>query len=279
MNTSNKLFYQKYSLKNGLEQYVKYAWVMKSYESQSQQDLLIPDGYPEIIFVQKGAYKKAFLHPNQPSIIINQSCIIGIQTQTVLASRLQQCHLIGLKLYPTGAYALLGNRLKELSDNNQSLSEFGIEWLTTLNKKLQTCQEVPMIIELLSETLENQLAKVKNNPKIKLATTYLNAVLAVNGQINVQALAQQHCLSIRQYQRNFKAFFGISPKKFLNIIRFKHFYKSSILQQKAPKDFLKFGYYDQMHFIKDFQKHLGINPSKSATPSFLQKNKMAQINS
>ena len=35
---------------------------------------------------------------------------------------------------------------------------------------------------------------------------------------------------------------------------------------------------NQMHFIKDFQKHLGINPSKSTEAAFLQLNQMARMN-
>lgn len=274
----DKLYYRKYPLKQELEKYVKYAWIMKSNETKSKQDLLIPDGYPEIIFVKKGAYHKEYLDSNKTSITINSSCIIGIQTQSVLASRINNCHLIGLKLQPIGAYTLFGKYLKNISNQNKSLNKFGVEWLGDLDRQLQNCEEDALIVDILSETLLHQIEKVEDDQLNELASSFLSAILTVKGQISVQELAKQHCLSIRHFQRKFKGFFGVSPKKFLNIIRFKDLYKSSVLQQKIPENFLEYGYYDQMHFIKDFQKHLGINPSKSAEKAFLQMNKMAQIN-
>lgn len=275
---NNNLYYQKHALDKGLEKYVKYAWVMKSEESKSKADLLIPDGYPEIIFVQKGAYHKKFLPPNPKTIVVKNSCIIGIQTQTVLASRMNQCQLLGVKLKPPGAYLLFGDRLKSLLDANVPLDRFGMEWLCDLEHRLSTCKTEIDKIKLLSETLLYQIEQSANKANSQLATSFLETILNTKGQIGIEALAQQHCLSVRHFQRKFKIFFGLSPKKFLNIIRFKHLYKSSILQQKIPSNFLDYGYYDQMHFIKDFRKHLGVNPSKSSDPIFLQLNQMAQRN-
>jgi len=269
----------KYTLEKELQKYVKYAWIMKAYEAKSKQDLLIPDGYPEIIFVKKGAYHKEYLDQNSTSITINNSCIIGIQTQSVLASRRNNCHLVGLKLQPVGAYTLFGENLKNISPINKPLNEFGVEWLGHLDEKIQNCEGDESIIKLLAETLLHQIDKLENDQLNELAASFLATILNIKGQISVQELAKQHCLSIRHFQRKFKGFFGISPKKFLNIIRFKHLYKSSTLQQKLPANFLEYGYYDQMHFIKDFQKKLGVNPSKSVEKAFLQMNKMAQINS
>lgn len=278
MHQIKKLYYRKYPLKQELEKYVKYAWIMKAYEAKSKPDLLIPDGYSEIIFVKKGAYHKEYLDQNRTSVTINNSCIIGIQTESVLASRRSNCHLVGLKLQPLGAYTLFGKNLKNISEINKPLSNFGVEWLGKLDQKIQNCEEDESIIDLLSTTLLHQVEKVDDDELNELASSFLTSILVVKGQVSVHELAKKHHLSIRHFQRKFKDFFGISPKKFLNIIRFKHLYKSSILQQKTPANFLEYGYYDQMHFIKDFQKHLGVNPSKSSEPSFLQMNQMAQIN-
>ena len=279
MHQIDNLYYQKYYLKEGLEKYIKYVWIMKSDGPGSKPDLLIPDGYPEIIFVQQGGYSKEFIDPDKPSFIINQSCIIGIQTQSVLARRLDNCQLIGLKLMPAGAYALFSNRLKITFNTNISLEKFEDNWLLQLDKKLRTLEENATIIRFIKESLHNQIQKLENNQDCELAASFLHSILSVKGQITIQDLAKKHCISIRHFQRKFKGFFGISPKKFLNIIRFKHLYKSSILQQLPPTKFLDYGYYDQMHFIKDFQKNLGVSPSNSIEETFLHMNKMAKINS
>ncbi|WP_340199609.1 DUF6597 domain-containing transcriptional factor [Ascidiimonas sp. W6] len=276
MKLTDKLNYKKYVLKGALERYVKYIWIMKCQETLSEKDLLIPDGYPEIIFVKNGAYQKEFLIPNTKPQIIKKSCIIGIQTQTVLASRMNQCFLIGVKLNPVGAYALFGKQLGNISTSNLYIEDFGEIWLSQLNQKIQKSNDKDSIIHLLTASLLLQLKDKKHQRKIKLATSYLETILSIDKTIPIRELAARNFVSVRQYQRNFKMFFGISPKTFLNIIRFKQLYKSSILEQKEPKDFLDYGYYDQMHFIKDFQKRLGISPSRSLNGQFIQMNEIAR---
>ncbi|MEM6806503.1 MAG: helix-turn-helix domain-containing protein [Bacteroidota bacterium] len=282
MDTSSEiphLYYRKFQLAPGLEKFVKYAWIMKSFEAQSKPDLLIPDGYPEIIFVQKGGYRKEFIASGKGEIIIKRSCVIGMQTQSVLASRIDECGLLGLKLQPMGAYLLFGTKLKEILNENRNLQSFGVEYLKELDLKLQNCEEEEQIRDVLSHSLLQQTEQLKDRPKDDLPASVLSTILRLNGKISIQLLAAEHGLGVRHFQRKFKDYFGISPKKFLNIIRFKHLYKASILKEKKAIDFLDYGYYDQMHFIKDFRKHLGITPSKRIELNFLQMNQMAKINS
>ena len=54
-----ELSYRRFSLSKELQDVVKYVWVMKSNAiTPTEYDLLIPDAYPEIIFVISGAYNK-----------------------------------------------------------------------------------------------------------------------------------------------------------------------------------------------------------------------------
>jgi len=280
MLKNSKLDYKKILLSKELKDVVKYGWIMKSEEAiQSDHDLLIPDGYPEIIFVLNGAYYKKSIASKEEIRVIKKSCVIGIQSKSVLARRENNCHLIGLKLYPWGAYRLLGDQLHGAADKNICVEKLGIQWLNELNDQLLLSHSEPDIIEAISNALSQQLKQQDDDQSWKIAESYFRTILEKKGQINVQELAQQHCLSIRHFQRKFKQYYGIPPKKIINIIRFKQLYKSSVLQKKMPDHFLDYGYYDQMHFIKDFYKQLGITPSKSTEKTFLQLNDMAKMNS
>ena len=278
MDSAHSLFYKKYPLSKLPPSTAKYAWHMKSQKGQSTPDLLIPDGYPELIFVLKGGYKKDFVNPEKSTSLINRSCLIGIQTHTVLARRVKECHLIGVKLYPWGAYRLVGDKLRQASNENLPLEELSIEWLSVLNKGVVYCENPEQGIKLITEALERQVNKREAPKDWKKAESYLRTILESEGQIRVQDLANAHHVSIRHFQRKFKQYYGLSPKKFINLIRFKQLYKESILQQQVPQNFLKFGYYDQIHFIRDFRKHLGITPSSTLDKAFLQLNEMAKWN-
>lgn len=275
-----RLHYAKFSFPSALDDVVKYGWVMHSQEPiQADRDLLIPDGYPEIIFVLRGAYAKRPIHAQEEVSIIKQSCVIGIQDQTILANRMNHCFLVGLKLYPWGAYRLLGKELALAANHNIIFEQMAIPWLERLKDQLTVDKSQEELTNLISKSLLSQIEQQDSKRSWQEAKMLLQPILKTKGQISVQALAKLCFLSVRQLQRKFKAFYGITPKKFINIIRFKHLYKGTVLQNGIPDDYLAHGYYDQMHFIKDYQKQLGITPSKTLEEAFQNRNRIARRSS
>jgi len=61
---------------------------------------------------------------------------------------------------------------------------------------------------------------------------------------------------------------GVIPKKFCVIAYFYDTHR--VLSKKGIENLsqkvIEKGYFDQAHFIKDFKKLTGVNPSKGATP-------------
>ena len=82
------------------------------------------------------------------------------------------------------------------------------------------------------------------------------------GQIKTQNLAQEVCLGIKQFERVFSKHVGLNPKKFLSIVRFQNViqmkkkYKDANMYQLAFDN----GYYDQSHFIHDFNNLTDLTP-------------------
>ncbi|MBC8045504.1 MAG: AraC family transcriptional regulator, partial [Fimbriimonadaceae bacterium] len=78
---------------------------------------------------------------------------------------------------------------------------------------------------------------------------------------NVEQLARQNFLSIRQFERNFKEFSGFRPKLFSRIIRFQSAL-SEYDNKGKPLTEIAYacGYYDQSHFIHDFKEFSGHYP-------------------
>lgn len=98
-------------------------------------------------------------------------------------------------------------------------------------------------------------------------TGTVNSIIKNAGLINIERLAYNANMSIRNFERHFNASVGISPKLLCCITRFNH-----ALELKLKNPGIKWtsiahqlGYFDQMHLIKDFKKFTG------GTPSFLLK--------
>jgi hypothetical protein len=82
-------------------------------------------------------------------------------------------------------------------------------------------------------------------------------------------------ISARQLQRKFKDAVGVSPKEFHRNSRFQAVVKRCLLEKRP--DYLDIalasGYYDQSHFIKDFQYFIGESPASF----FQEKNFMSHF--
>jgi len=92
-------------------------------------------------------------------------------------------------------------------------------------------------------------------------------VLYEYNTVKLAELSRDFSISERQLQRKFKECVGSSPMAFQRNARFEAVVKQLLLNKK--KEYvtvaLDNGYYDQSHFIKEFQKYAGQQPS-----SFLQ---------
>jgi methylphosphotriester-DNA--protein-cysteine methyltransferase len=92
--------------------------------------------------------------------------------------------------------------------------------------------------------------------------TAVGTLYATQGHVRMQDLAAQCGLSLRHFERQFKALTGISPKLLARIIRFEGVVYG--LLQGLPLDDLAhdFGYTDQSHLIHDFKAFAGCAPQQ-----------------
>lgn len=91
-----------------------------------------------------------------------------------------------------------------------------------------------------------------------------NRILQSNENLNIEWLAKESCLSLRQYERKFIERMGISPRYFNKIVRFENAFR---MKNKHPHlDWLTIaiqcGYYDYQHLVKDYKKFTNQTPTE-----------------
>src|SRR5690606_27787827 len=76
-------------------------------------------------------------------------------------------------------------------------------------------------------------------------------------------IASMACMSIRSFERKCKERLGMPAKMFARIARFHKAYKVLEDQQNTSWANLAYsaGYYDQMHFIKDYKEFAKLTPT------------------
>ena len=87
----------------------------------------------------------------------------------------------------------------------------------------------------------------------------------------IESLSKKTGLSLRQFERNFKYQFGLTPKVFQRISRFQNTIKHIIFNQTSDQLQAVFdnGYFDQSHFIKEFKNFTHQRPSQYFSPNSL----------
>jgi AraC-like DNA-binding protein len=189
-------------------------------------------------------------------------CIIeGPRTDRINVRFGYRHQVIKVSFQPGGLYRLLGIPMQELLGND------GIDardvWGNELNLILEQLGEaesfynMKMIIEQFLLSKSNRLKQPLPIDPVMLL------LLKGGGLIQIERLAYESCLSNRQFERVFKNRIGLSPKFFSRLVRFS---RAWVIKETRPDmNWLQLahecGYYDQMHFIRDFKEFVGVNPS------------------
>lgn len=190
------------------------------------------------------------------------SCVIvgpHINRHTIIPGRNHLMIKVGFQ--PGGLYRLLGIPMDELLSNDafDGLNFWGTE-INEVNEQLQEANSFTEMKLIVEKFLFGYVHKLKQSLPID---DVLPRLIQQGGLININQLASHSCLSLRQFERIFKERIGLPPKYFSRLVRFAKAWITK--EQKPATSWLKIahecGYFDQMHFIRDFQEFAGVNPS------------------
>ena len=130
-----------------------------------------------------------------------------------------------------------------------------------LEQRLGNCETFQQRGSVANHFFAERLKDARNADRMTFAA---NRILNSGGNLSSAELARQAGVGVRQFQREFSARFGASPKLFSRVVRFQ-----SALDTKARSSTKswtdvahEFGYYDQMHMVHDFREFTGESPTE-----------------
>lgn len=249
-----RMQYHQLEEKGPLSNLVKWYWSVESEDTLPQQQKIIPDGYPELIFHSGDPYE------------INLGDGWRTQGGTLLAGQLTKYfHLrntgcsamFAIKLQPWAIRTLFDISVTKLTDQVMDVPEgkFGlIDQLKVLAVANNTFEEkVEKSRAILSDITVDTSSQ---------GHRAVQKILDTTGAVNIRKLADEVALSERSLERYFSEHIGLSPKRFSRIIRLAAIFK--LITEEKPKwseIAQKARFYDQSHFIKDFKEFTGEDPS------------------
>jgi AraC-like DNA-binding protein len=139
-------------------------------------------------------------------------------------------------------------------------SHFAIELPAGLRAELQSAPSWEAMAAPLDHWL---LALAKGKRGDDPVARQASCLRERNGDVAIQHLADAAGLSLRHFQRRFRALTGLNPKHYARICRIGHAVHMRQLRPEASWTTLALeaGYSDQPHFIRDFKALTGVLPS------------------
>lgn len=185
---------------------------------------------------------------------------IGPQDQAVTLDMGSRHLALCIAFQPSGLYRLLKIPMPELYDQDFDTRLLLGNEIDEITERLKGADSWEHMISIVEFYLLKKISKLKPLLPVDQAMTEL---VNTGGNVSMEELASLACLSLRQFERRCAERLGMPPKYYARLIRFCKAYqlKEQFPQRTWTEIAYNSGYYDQMHFIRDFKKFAGITPS------------------
>jgi AraC-like DNA-binding protein len=131
-----------------------------------------------------------------------------------------------------------------------------------LEQSLGNCETFPQRVSVANHFFAERLKQAQAIDRMAFAA---DQILSSSGKLSSAELAGQAGIGVRQFQREFSARFGASPKLFSRIVRFQNALDTKA--RSATKSWTdvahELGYFDQMHMVHDFKEFTGESPTET----------------
>lgn len=245
-----------YRPEKNLTDWIECFWVVQSAELPPlTEQKIIPDGHPEIIvhFADPYEIKQLDIWQRQENRLI-----AGQFNKFFFLRNVGIVQMVGVKLQPWTLHLCTGFNMQSLVNQVRAIHEIWAELDVALKHqnfiKLTDCVGF----------FEDWFCKVTEKLGLpKICKKVFSAINDRHGNVLISQLCTEFDIGERRLERFFSKAIGITPKKYARIIRHNFIYK---IMQDNPKGWtdvaLRSGFFDQAHFIKDFQSFTGEDPSK-----------------
>ena len=245
-----------------LSAFVACFWSYENDEPAQSKERRLPDGSMSLIVNLREDYIRIY-DPQQPDHFQTHggSLISGAHSTFALIDTTSQAAMLGVEFKPGGALPFL--RLPATELHNQALS-LEMLWGTDaqrLREQLLDASTPARRFALLEQAL---LARLDLSQVGHPAVSYaLQQFQSASHLPSIAAVTERIGLSQTRFIQVFREAVGLTPKQFCRVRRFQQVLR--LLEGDAPVRWaelaLACGYFDQAHFIHDFQAFAGLTPT------------------
>lgn len=193
------------------------------------------------------------------------TCINGLQTNSFLIEAPSHpCIVLGIRLTPAGAYALLNTSLVDMRDLTIDLHDVAGRCAAELVDRCQAMTTGEERVRVAFGWMAERVARgVRVDPAIGWMATEIERH---NGSVSIAALREQIGFSKTRLVDGFRRQIGLSPKTYARVIRFRHVLRLLHAGAGTLSDVaIEAGLYDQPHLNAEFRELSGFTPTEFLT--------------
>jgi AraC-like DNA-binding protein len=256
------MFFRHYKPAPPLSDFVDILWLYEGYTQPHAKERLLPTGTFDLVIN---------LHEDQARIYdkddhdqfrrLRGTLVCGAHSEFFVIDTAAQLAVLGVHFKAGGAFPFLKLPAGELHNLHVSLEDLWGAAANELRERLLEARTAEAKFRVLEQAL---LAQAKlplaRHPAVNFALREFHCVPHAR---TIADVTGRSGLSARRFIQVFHEQVGLTPKLFCRVRRFQQVLR--LIHRAQQVDWadvaLACGYFDQAHFIRDFQAFSGINPS------------------
>lgn len=243
-----------------LEEIVRFFWVYESNDAGADYVYRsLADGCAELIFTYQGVFQEMIGDKKDTSPL----CHLVAPTRHYRRFFTNDSFgIFGVYLLPFSLPLIFHSTTDSFNGDLHDTQSLAGRSGRILDERILTAKSNAERVEILSAFLRDRISKSRElHPVGKWA---ISKMIQTQGQIGMQSLLSDACISQRQLERKVKELTGFTPKTYSRILRFQAATAqySAFNTASLTEIGLQCGYYDQSHFIHDFKEFSGYQPGE-----------------
>jgi methylphosphotriester-DNA--protein-cysteine methyltransferase len=242
---------------------VDLVWYFKGPTSSIRKRIL-PNGKIEMLVNFGEPYRTVQGHG--PELLV-KAWLAGLQTGPIVGEQPARQDVMGIRLSPPAAYALLARPMREISGTVVNLEDLVGR---AANELVEKCHDAQSTEERVRRAVRWVAERVKTPRRFDPAVAWAaRQIEQSNGGAPIFELREQTGLSKTRLAEMFREQIGLAPKLYARVIRFR---RAATMLQKAAEPLseiaLAAGYYDQPHMNSEFRELSGLAPREFLAARF-----------
>ena len=245
-----------------LAQFIKCFWYWQGAPQTHAKEQLMPNGEPAIIVNLRDEPIRIYdPHNLSEGKSFGLAVLSGARSTPFVIDTAQEDRVFGIEFQPGGSFPFFRIPSSEFADGDVSLEYLWRDATNELRERLLEAPDVDSMFVLTQRFLMRQVVRpFELHPGVAFA---LHRFCSRSPHISVASVLDCIGLSHRRFVQLFHNQVGLTPKSFSRVQRFQRVLR--MVHRAHEIDWsgvaLDCGYYDQAHFIHDFQEFSGLTPT------------------